>query len=239
MGLYLGLAMAALAGGIVQGVTGFGAGIVIMMVLPYYFSLPESAGISGAICIFLCASMAITYRKYTNFKKIILPCVLYLLTCSVAISFSTVVNQALMKKVFGVFLLALAIYYLFLNKNTQKSKMSLLASVFCIVISGCCDGLFGIGGPLMVLYFLNQTDTSEEYLGTIQSFFLINCIYNTGFRVYSGILGIADAGYVLLGVLMILAGAWIADKIVSYLNPDVLKKLTYVMIGISGLMNLL
>jgi uncharacterized membrane protein YfcA len=38
---------------------------------------------------------------------------------------------------------------------------------------------------------------------------------------------------------MILAGAWIADKIVSYLNPDVLKKLTYVMIGISGLMNLL
>ena len=36
-------ALAALGGGLVMGVTGFGAGMVIMMVLPVFYSLTESA----------------------------------------------------------------------------------------------------------------------------------------------------------------------------------------------------
>lgn len=225
--------------GIVQGVTGFGSGIVLMMMLPMYFALAQSAGISTAICIFLNITMVYTYRKSINFKKILPPAILYIAICSCTIYLSTSIDQVLIKKIFGIFLMILSIYYLFIQKNNEKKKLSLFISLICIVVSAICDGLFGIGGPLMVLYFLAQTDNTYEYLGTIQTFFLINCIYNTIFRIYRGILLIEHLPLILMGVFGIIIGGLIANKIVNKLDGMMIKKLTYVMIGISGLINII
>ena len=233
------IALVAMLAGIVQGVTGFGAGIVMMMVLPNYFALPQSAGISTAICVVLCMTMVYNYRKHINFKKIITPSILYLIVCSFSIYFSTMVNQAVMKKVFGVFLVMLAIYYLFINKDGDRKKISIAVSLFCIIVSAICDGLFGIGGPLMVLYFLSTTHNTHEYLGTIQTFFCINCIYNTSFRIYNQILSVEHLIYIVIGMVGIIVGGMLASKIVDKLNGTMLRKLTYIMIGISGIMNLI
>lgn len=60
-------ALAALSGGLVMGVTGFGAGMVIMMVLPVFYSLTESAAIAGVVGTVLNAQMAIRYWKHIHF----------------------------------------------------------------------------------------------------------------------------------------------------------------------------
>ena len=238
MSLIVMMIVVALLAGILQGVTGFGAGIVMMIFLPTQFALIQSAGISTAICIVLCALMAYRYRKVINFKEIIIPAILYLGVSSCAIIFSKMVDQDLMKKVFGVFLVILAIYYLFFNKQTE-SKLNILMKLGCIVVSGLCDGLFGIGGPLMVLYFLNQTTSKEEYLGTIQTFFLINVTYNTIFRITNGIITMDHLSIILIGMLGIIIGFVIANKIVDRLDGEIIKKITYVVIGISGIINLI
>ena len=229
----------ALAAGLVQGVTGFGAGIVMMMFFPYFFALAQAAGVSVAIAVILCAMMFIKYREYVDLKKIIGPSVLYLAICSIMISFSTGLDQALMKKIFGIFLVILAVYYLFLNKGTSKKELSLPVSLFCVAVSATCDAWFGIGGPLMVLYFLTKTNDTKEYLGTIQTFFMINCIWNTGLRFIRGILTVSHIPMIAVGMAGIVIGGILANKLVDKLNADLLKKLTYVMIGISGLVNLL
>lgn len=237
MELYI-LTIIALIAGIVQGVTGFGAGIVMMMVLPMFYALPQSAGISGAISIILCATMVYTYREHIDLKKIVGPSFLYLIVCSIVIHFSTTIDQVLMKKVFGIFLVILCVYYLFINKSDEKKELNLFISLFCIVVSAICDGLFGIGGPLMVLYFLAKTHHTYEYLGTIQTFFMINCIYNTGFRIFKGIITFDHLIIIGCGIIGILIGGMIAKKLVDRLDGTLLKKLTYVMIGISGIINL-
>ena len=56
------VSLTAVLAGIVQGITGFGSGIVIMMILPMFFALPQSAGISTAICMF--------DKCYTAFPRI-------------------------------------------------------------------------------------------------------------------------------------------------------------------------
>ncbi len=233
------VSLTAVLAGIVQGITGFGSGIVIMMILPMFFSLPESAGISTAICMFLNMSMVYTYRKHVSFKKILVPSLCFLVICSATIYFSTMVNQVLMKKVLGVFFILLSIYYLFINKSNERKKLSLPISILFIVISAICDGLFGIGGPLMVIYFLSQTHNTHEYLGTIQAFFLINCIYNTCFRVINGILLPEHLMLIGIGACSIMIGGFIARKVVDKLDGMMLRKLTYIMIGIAGLINLI
>lgn len=225
--------------GLVQGVTGFGSGIVLMMLLPVFYALPQAAGISIAICVFLNASMVATYRKYVNISKIVPPAVLYLIVCFFAMKFSTSVDQHLMKKIFGGFLLALSVYYLCIAKNTKTKELSLPVSIVFIVISALCDVFFGIGGPLMVLYFMSQTKDKQEYLGTITAFFLINGIYNTILRLMNGILSVQYGIVIGVGIVGIVLGGYLGKKIVNRLNGELLKKIVYVTIGISGALNLI
>lgn len=172
--IFISVLAAALLAGIVQGVTGFGGGIITMLIFPHFFGIPVGAGITGSLGIALCASMALRYRKELSVRMAVLPAFLYIAVSSLVISFAMSVDQILIKKVFGVFLVLLSLYYLFISKAVQNRKLSLGVSIVCIAISAACDGLFGIGGPLMVLYFMSMTETTHAYLGTMQLFFWIN-----------------------------------------------------------------
>lgn len=237
--VYLSVLLAALLAGTVQGVTGFGGGIITMLIFPHFFSIPLGAGITGSLGIALCASMVIRYRKEVNIKMAALPAFLYIVVSSFVISYSTAVDQAIIKKVFGVFLVLLSLYYLFISKSVQNRKLSIPVSIVCIAISAACDGLFGIGGPLMVLYFMSMTHSTHEYLGSMQLFFWINSMYNTAFRFYKGILLPEHLIFIAFGVIGILVGGSIAGKIVDKLNIATMRKLIYIMIGVSGVINLI
>ncbi len=97
--VYLSVIIVAFLAGIVQGVTGFGGGVIMMMVLPIYFAIPQGAGITVSMGIVLCGMMVIRYRKELKVKMAMIPSVLYLAVCSVVINYSTMINQAIMKKV--------------------------------------------------------------------------------------------------------------------------------------------
>ena len=230
--LYL-VFLPAIAAGIIQGVTGFGAGIVLMVFLPLSYEVTQSAAMTGSICLVLCAAMVIRYRKHINYRKLAVPSILFLITSAAAITVSKNVNTELMKLILGVFLLALAIYFLFLSKKELEPKG--IAALACIVISGICDGMFGVGGPLMVIYFLSKTRSKQEYLGSIQCFFLINHIASTILRFCNGIITVSNVPYMLLGMAGIIVGFIAANRITDRLNADLLKKVTYLLIGASGL----
>ncbi|MGN1182892.1 MAG: sulfite exporter TauE/SafE family protein, partial [Faecalibacillus sp.] len=224
--------------GLIQGVTGFGAGIVLMMFLPIRFSVIHSAGLSGIICLVLCLAMVYRYRHTISYKKVLLPAILYLFVSSISILFAKSVNQNIMKLVLGIFLIVLAIYFLLFSNNKDVEPKGIYA-LLCISISGVCDGLFGIGGPLMVIYFLAKTKTKEEYLGTIQFFFFVNLLYSSLFRIWNGIITVSLMNHIIFGMIGIIIGFMIANQIVDRLNADFIKKLTYILIGICGFSNVL
>ena len=234
---YVVIAVTAMIAGLVQGIAGFGSGPIQMMTYPMLFVLSTAAAISVCASIPLNADMVCTYRHEIRWKKVLLPIVPYMAICSAAISYSRLIDQALMKKIFGVFLILLAVYYLFFNHSERKPLNGPKTVVF-IVVSALCDAFFGIGGPLMVLYYLNKTDSTREYLGTIAAFFLLNGVYNTAYRFICGILTARQLPFIAIGVIFILGGVTIAHKLVNRMNDTVLRKTTYVMIGISGILNL-
>ncbi len=182
--------------------------------------------------------MVIKYRKYINFRKAIFPTILYTFLSAVAIRFSAGLDQALMKRALGGFLILLSLYYLFVKRDGSK-KLSLPVSILFTAVSGACDGLFSIGSPLMVIYYLSQTDSKEEYLGTIQFLFMTCLIYNLFARIHNGILRPMHIPIIILGVLCIVSGLFIANRLADRINGERLKKISYVGIGFAGLINLL
>ena len=234
--LLLGAALAAAAaGGFVQGITGFGAGIVVMLVLPFALSVPEAAGVTGVASLALTMSMVLRYRHYAHLRAIALPAAGYITVSWASILIGRDADPAVMKGALGVFLIALAAYFLSGKGSGFEPKGT--AAVACVLVSGVCDGLFGIGGPLMVVYYLARIKDVKEYLGTIQAFFMITLAAATVMRLASGVLSVADAPLGAASVIGMLAGASAASRLVGKLDGELVRKATYVVIGFAGVVS--
>src|SRR5690625_7605713 len=91
----------------------------------------------------------------------------------------------------------------------------------------------------MMIYFLSKTTNKEEYLGSVQTFFWITSIVSLISRIANGALITDHLPLILLGVVSILFGLWVANKVVDRLNADTSRKTTYILIGHSGIYNVL
>lgn len=230
-------ALTAFLGGILQGVTGFGVGVVQMILLPIILPLTEAAAVSAMIAFFLSLSIFLRYRRHIHVHKILLPAVVYLTGSYFAIQLAVYVDQALLQRFLGVFLLLLALYYLFLHKQ-GSTEIHLGKTILFSLFSGVCSGLFGIGGPLMAVLFLSISDSKEEFHGNIQGLFTITTLTNSLIRLHKQILSPAHLPFILLGVIAVLLGGLVAKHIVDRINKERLNRITYAFVGVSGLLNL-
>ncbi|KHD46098.1 sulfite exporter TauE/SafE family protein [Streptococcus hongkongensis] len=236
--LFLTIIMAALLAGFIQGVTGFGAGIVLMSVLPYLLLLPKAAALTNAVAVSLTIIMVYHYRKYIRFKLIVWPTLFYIVGSSLAIHLSKSLDINFLKIIFAIFLIALVFYF---STFSQKITISanFLSMFLCGFVSGICDGLFAIGGPLMVLFFLAVTENQRDYLANLQVVFLISGSYNLIFRAAQGILTLDLLLLSLVGIAAIIIGLLIANRIVDRLDAKMLQQMTYLLIAVSGAITLI
>ena len=173
--MYMWILLITFAGGLVQAVTGFGGGIVIMTVLPNLVSMNLAPAISNTICTPLACAIAWKYRKHASVKTNIILCLAFMAASTVAIEITARVEMNHLKPVFVGFLVLMGLYSLFFSDKVTV-RGNLATALFCSCASGLLAGLFGIGGPFMVLYYLAVTRTKEEYLENINFLFGITAV---------------------------------------------------------------
>ena len=235
---YIVIAVFCLASGVVQGICGFGAGILMMLIMPLYYSISRAAGIAAVANTSLILLMVIRYRRSIRMKKVVLPLILYAAISAATIRLAPYVDQSLLKRCFGVFLILLAVHHFFLNEK-YTVKWTFWLSFAAIAFSGVCSGLFAVGGPLMAIYFLAHTDGKEEFLGTTEMLFLINNIWSSFLRVKNGIIGAEDIPVMIFGSLFMCLGLVLANRVVDRINGERMTSFVYGCVGLSGMINLI
>ncbi len=231
------VAIVACVGGAVQSVTGFGAALLAMSILPFALPVTTAAVISDSMTTALSTMMAWQYRRHVNFKKIILPAIVYVVSCTLSLSLLGSFDLSLLKAMLGGFLILLAIYSLcFASKIHLKG--SFLTTVICALISGCTSALFGIGGPLMGLYYASIIDEKEEYLGSLNAYFIISQLYAVFGRYQNGYVTAATVPNIFVGIVFILIGLFIGNKVASRLNLVTIKYGIYALMIFSGIITL-
>ncbi|MBQ3193332.1 MAG: sulfite exporter TauE/SafE family protein [Oscillospiraceae bacterium] len=139
---------------------------------------------------------------------------------------------------FGVFLIVLAFYFFaFSERITMQANRKTAA--LCAMLSGITSGFFGIGGPLMAIYFISAIKEKESYIGTIQFLFAFTNIINLFTRIVNGIFTIDLLPATILGFAGITMGKTIGLHILDRTDPSKIKKLVYAFVGISGILTLL
>ena len=225
--------LTALAAGFVQAVSGFGGALIMMMSLPYFFTMKVSTALAGFICVPMCAALAWKYRKKIDLKMVVVPAVIYLFSSGICIKIASQINLDSLKAVFGLLLIALAAYFNFFSAKI-KIEANLITALVCAGVSGVTGGLFGIGGPLMVLYYLSTTDDKETYLGTINLVFTITEGYSAIMRYCNGLISLEQSTLILCGFVAVLAGRYFGSRLVDKLDGEKMKKFIYLLLALSG-----
>lgn len=229
------------AAGLVQGVTGFGVGIVIMSLLPYFIGIGPSVATQGVVTVGLSLMVAWQYRRDVNLPRVLPATLFYICASGAAIAITAATGIAAARGfnlLFGALLICLSIYFLrFAGKLHLEA--SLAAALVCGAGSGILDGFFGIGGPLMVLFLLAVSDSRGEYIANMQICFLISDLFNCLLRACVGILTPQLFGLGLIGLVGVVVGVALAKRVGQYVSDAFFLKLVYSLIGLSGLLTFL
>ena len=231
--LWIILPLIAGLGGIVHTVTGFGSGIVMMLFLPYFLDMATAPALSGSINLFLSLFLAVQFRKSIRVRLFLLPIIPYLLGSTLSIYALSGFDMDMVAVAFGLFLVVLAIYFIFIAKRMTVNP-TWQAAVICGGLSGITAGLFGIGGPLMALYFLAITDSKESYTGNLRGMFTCTCLCNTLTRISRGYYTFDLLPLTILGLIFINIGKSIGLRLLDKMDANLVRKIVYLFVGISG-----
>ena len=233
--LWIVLPLIAALGGIIHTITGFGSGIVMMLFLPSFLDMASAPALSSSINLFLSLILAFKFRKTIRIRMFLLPIIPYLLGSTMAIYALSGFDMRMVAISFGVFLIILSLYFTFVAKKMTVTP-NWQTAVLCGGISGVTAGLFGIGGPLMALYFLAITNSKEEYTGNLQCMFTCTCLCNTMTRISQGYYTLDLIPLTILGLLAINAGKAVGLKLLDKMDADLVRKVVYLFVGISGVL---
>ena len=236
--ILLSVILAAALAGLVQSVTGFGGAVVMMLVLPHFFSIPAASSIASAVCLGLNLVLLVKFRRYLDWRLWLLPTLPYLVTSTAAIRAVGQLDLRLLSAVFGGFLVVLAGYF-FLFADRVSVQPTRRTAIWCGGISGVTSGLFGIGGPLLSLYFLPASGSKERYTANLQCYFFVTNLLNMFTRLSEGIMTADLIPLILVAFLAINVGKEVGLRILGRLNEEKLRRLVYLFVGLSGLLTLL
>jgi uncharacterized membrane protein YfcA len=231
------VALSSIAGGFIQGLTGFGSAIILMIFYPLCFNILQSAAISNCACIFLCLSLVIIYRKYIKLKRVLIPLVSFAVLNAAATFFAAHINAASLKPYLGILLVLLALYFIFFSKRIHLKGRPVEGIGFA-ALSGSMNGFFSISGPPMALYYISVLPDLNEYMATSQLFFLITYIYALGMRFVQHIIGREILPFAIIASIGIVAGQFCGVKAAARLNAKLVKYFVYIMVAVSGIVTI-
>ena len=231
------IALITLGASYIQSVSGFGFGIFAMIFLPNILLYTEANVLSSMISSLTSISVAICMRRKIHWKNIIFPLIGCLFSTFIAVSFIKTQKNETLTLLLGIALFVLSMYFFFFS-NKIKIKPTWYAGLIAGTLSGLLGGMFAIGGPPVVIYFMQSEEDSDHYLASISAYF-----------VFSGMISIttkAGAGFITervwlglaVGLLGMLLGSFVGKLTRDKTKPQTIKKAVYAIMAISGAINI-
>lgn len=229
----------ATVGSTIQRVTGFGFGIFAMIFLSRIISVYGQANsLSGLLSFTSTLIVALSFAKKVDWKNLIFPCIGFAVISVPSILLMKKLDNRALLIMLGVMLILLSIYMFFFS-----SKIKIKPNPFTGLVagggSGVLGGLFSMGGPPVVIYFMqSEGDDKEKYLATIQMYFLLSNIYGTAVKAINGFITKEVLILAAFGSVGMVAGIFIGKLIFKRLRADVLRRVVYCFMAVAGVINI-
>ncbi len=220
---------------IVKGVSGFGEGMVFitlsLLFLDIKFILPIAA------VLMLAADLYLIYRTRMDVNRRALcimaaPVVIGVLAGAYMLS---VLDSAILETALGVFIFLFAVKMLVFDNGKAAGRIRKSLGTAAGFFGGLLDGVFGTGGPPVVMYLSHSGLGKAAFRATcIMTFFVYHVFRIFGYSYF----GILTPETVQIGLLLIpgmILGSVVGMKIHPILDERVFRKLIGVLLLIVGM----
>ena len=233
--VWIAVGLISVLGGLIQTVTGFGAVVTLMLVLPYFFPIVDASTLALTINMALCVALCWQYRAHLDLRAALAPTAVFSLVHLLVLQVVDQVDTGRLEVVFAVFLIVLSLYYLLAAKKVQVAPKSIIGIV-CGAFSGTTSAFFAIGGPPMAIYFLAKAKSYFSYVACMQFLFVVTTGVSLVGRAVGGLYQRSFLHFAVLGTVGMLLGMQIGKRICDRLNAERMRQIAYLFVGISGVM---
>jgi uncharacterized protein len=227
-----------LIGSFIQGVSGFGLGLISMSFLPLLLPLKDSTLLVLVSTAVISLKIVYKYRISIRWNAII-----YILLFAIIgrICSFFVLNEfgdlLIMKKLLGVILIGF-VFFLFkkdaINPDSNIIKMKPFTA-FIGFLGGMIGGVFAVGGPVFVIYLLLRFSEKTEYNVNLQTVFLLTNVFTIILHLLNGDFHHVLGKYVLIAIVPVLIGVQFGLHWFEKLPNHLIKKLASYIVLLAGL----
>lgn len=227
------VALIAFAGSLIQSAGGFGYAIICMTFWTGLMPFVSASILELVTAFFMVIYIALRLWRHIDLKLLLPPVVVSLAFSMLGVNTLMSLSDALLQKILGIALLALAAYFILLAPRIRL-RPTVINGLMAGVISGFCGGLFNIGGPPIVAYYLSVTEDKNKYSATLQAYFALTTTGIFVIHLVKGNVGAELMSPLLAALVGMSLGTLVGFSIFKRLQMRSIKRLIYLFMMVAG-----
>ncbi len=220
--------------GLLQGLTGFGFGLVTMALLPLLLPYKDALVVVAVLVVPVSALTLFATRQHLCWRR---GATLALGSClGVPIGFYALVrlDAHFLLRALGALLCLFAAHELFLSRRFRL-RFPAWTGLPIGIISGSLAGAFNVGGPPIIAYTYSQPWAKEEIVAVLQLVFGVSAVLRLALVGQSGLLHANLLHLTLLALGPLLAGIIVGNRFLRRVPQAKLKLIVFVFLFVMGL----
>ena len=220
----------------IQGLTGFGVGIPMMLFLPYMFSYQTAVAITVICAIVMSCVLLFKIRENVKIKKILPVVIPVVIMQIISTYFLFVLNDYVLTIALVIVLLLFAVLFIVSDRRWQ-----IKASIPNSILAGCATGvcnMLGIGGPPLGYYYHSIFEDNIRYLANLQATLLISCATLLVQHIIEGNITRVTFEYSAIASVVCVIVLFPAMKVFKKLDRSKLTKIIIVFLIVMAIMKL-
>ena len=227
--------LAVLLAGTVQGLSGFGSGLVLVSIVPWFVDITFAVPFAGVFSYMTVLAMTWRHRRHIRLRRA-LPLILGLFPgVPLGMAFLKGVDAGLATGALGAVLVVYACWALFVADRDNPARVSERWGPGFGFVGGILGGAFNCSGPPVVLYSTLQDWNKGETVGTMQAYFLAQgALTLTGFAL-TGLITIETLTWNAWMFPALAGGVWLGDRLHHRVDEGTFRSVVMVGLLLMGL----
>lgn len=219
---------------VVQGISGFAFGLIVLMVFPHLFGYSDALVLANLMTLVLLIYNSFLYRRYCAWKWLPVGVSVFAVTDLLGVLvLKRVGDSPIWYTLLGVMFILMAVYMMW-GQNKLHIRANQVTLAIFSGVTGLLIGAFAVGGPIMAVFFMEACRSKEEYLGTIQVLSLFGMALDMAFRIANGMVTWALVGDTMKVLIFLLAGVLVATRLVRRIDALMLRRIVCLLMLVNG-----